>query len=93
MLHQFPESALDLLKPTKRDEPSTNSTGSAAENIDGLVDLAFPSNRSTATSRLTFEQFSDWCERTPGITNVSFFTQSMVAVSHLPTHGLRLRML
>lgn len=68
MLHQFPEAALDLLK--KRDEPSTGSSTSIMDEVETLVDSAFPSNATTLTSRLTFEQFSDWCERTPGITNV-----------------------
>lgn len=68
MLHQFPESALDSLKPSKKDEPTTST--STMDEVEALVDLAFPNGSISTTSRLTFEQFSEWCERTPGITNL-----------------------
>jgi hypothetical protein len=39
------------------------------DDIEALVNLAFPTPES-ANSRLTFEQFCEWCEATPGITDV-----------------------
>lgn len=39
-------------------------------DIDALVNLAFPATQA-ANARLSFEQFSEWCEATPGITDVS----------------------
>ncbi|KAG7386532.1 hypothetical protein PHYPSEUDO_015542 [Phytophthora pseudosyringae] len=73
MLHQFPESALELVKPkTEHDEanncPEMPTPGKVMEEIEALVDLAFPSPCPPST-RLTFEQFCHWCENTPGVTN------------------------
>ncbi|KAF1315769.1 Camk/camk1 protein kinase, partial [Globisporangium splendens] len=70
MLHQFPESALELIK--SKDEPAHldgQSRNNAHDDIEALVNLAFPTPES-ANSRLTFEQFCEWCETTPGITDV-----------------------
>lgn len=39
------------------------------DDIDALVNLAFPGTQA-ANSRLSFEQFCEWCEATPGITDV-----------------------
>ncbi|TYZ67127.1 hypothetical protein PybrP1_011222 [[Pythium] brassicae (nom. inval.)] len=63
MLHQFPESTLDLLR--SKDEPAKNNT---IDDIDAVVNLAFHES-STQSSRLSFEQFCEWCETTPGITD------------------------
>ncbi|CEG40785.1 camk camk1 protein kinase [Plasmopara halstedii] len=73
MLYQFPESALELIKPKSDLEDATNlpelsTSVKVMEEIEALVDLAFPSS-SVSTTRLSFEQFSHWCENTPGVTN------------------------
>ncbi|KAK1937738.1 putative myosin light chain kinase [Phytophthora citrophthora] len=73
MLHQFPESALELIKPkTEHDEtnnsPEIPTPGKIMEEIEALVDLAFPAP-SPPSTRLSFEQFCHWCENTPGVTN------------------------
>ncbi|KAG6616912.1 CAMK/CAMK1 protein kinase [Phytophthora cinnamomi] len=73
MLHQFPESALELIKPKIQDEeannsPETSSPSKLMNEVETLVDLAFPSPCPPNT-RLTFEQFCHWCENTPGVTN------------------------
>ncbi|RLN54406.1 hypothetical protein BBJ28_00007788 [Nothophytophthora sp. Chile5] len=59
ILHQFPESALELIKPTNQ-QKETSRFGSIVpqmEEIEGVVDLAFPPPCSNS-ARLTFEQFS-----------------------------------
>lgn len=86
MLHQFPESALELIKP-KTDHENANSSpdkstpAKAMEEIEALVDLAFPSSSSSNT-RLSFEQFCHWCENTPGVTN---FLMSVLPVEDQAT--------
>ncbi|KAG1707959.1 hypothetical protein DVH05_024611 [Phytophthora capsici] len=73
MLHQFPESALELIKPKSEHDEANNcpempTPGKVMEEIEALVDLAFPSPSQPST-RLSFEQFCHWCENTPGVTN------------------------
>ncbi|EGZ07434.1 hypothetical protein PHYSODRAFT_527980 [Phytophthora sojae] len=73
MLHQFPESALELIKPKMQHEeannsPETSSPSKLMDEVETLVDLAFPTP-SPPNTRLTFEQFCHWCENTPGVTN------------------------
>ncbi|KAL3669328.1 hypothetical protein V7S43_005705 [Phytophthora oleae] len=87
MLHQFPESALELIKPkTEHDEtnnsPEMPTPGKIMEEIEALVDLAFPSP-STPSTRLSFEQFCHWCENTPGVTNF------LMSVLPAEDHALR----
>ncbi|POM74356.1 CAMK/CAMK1 protein Kinase [Phytophthora palmivora] len=86
MLHQFPESALELIKPkTGQDEannsPEMPSPGKIMEEIEALVDLAFPTP-SPPSTRLSFEQFCHWCENTPGVTN---FLMSVLPVEDQAT--------
>ncbi|EEY54382.1 protein kinase, putative [Phytophthora infestans T30-4] len=72
MLHQFPESALELIKPKTEHEETNNPDVSTPvkmmEEVEALADLAFPSS-SVPGTRLSFEQFCQWCENTPGVTN------------------------
>ncbi|OWZ23285.1 Protein kinase [Phytophthora megakarya] len=79
MLHQFPESALELVKPKPGQDEANNSPemptpGKIMDEIEALVDLAFPS-ASRQTVRLTFDQFCHWCENTPGVTNRYYVLQ------------------
>ncbi|RLN54899.1 hypothetical protein BBJ29_007552 [Phytophthora kernoviae] len=72
MLHQFPESALELIKPTEDAyvlSPDMAAPSQIMEEIEALVDLAFLPP-CPADKRLTFEQFCHWCENTPGVTNL-----------------------
>ncbi|KAG7395543.1 hypothetical protein PHYBOEH_003632 [Phytophthora boehmeriae] len=70
MLHQFPESALELVKPTTEDtSPDMSAPSQVMEEVEALVDLAFLPP-CPADKRLTFEQFCHWCENTPGVTNL-----------------------
>uniref|UniRef100_K3X2U7 EF-hand domain-containing protein n=1 Tax=Globisporangium ultimum (strain ATCC 200006 / CBS 805.95 / DAOM BR144) TaxID=431595 RepID=K3X2U7_GLOUD len=81
MLHQFPESALELIK--SKDEPAhpdRQSRNNMHDDIEALVNLAFPTPES-ANSRLTFEQFCEWCEATPGITD---FVMSVLPAEEPP---------
>ncbi|KAL4093363.1 hypothetical protein PRIC1_010797 [Phytophthora ramorum] len=85
MLHQFPESALDLIKPNTQHEETNNwsetsTPGKIMEEIEALVDLAFPLPCPPST-RLSFEQFCLWCENTPGVTN---FLMSVLPVEDQP---------
>ncbi|ETI53347.1 CAMK/CAMK1 protein kinase [Phytophthora nicotianae CJ01A1] len=89
MLHQFPESALDLINPKTEHEETNNSLEVSTpvnmmEEVEALVDMAFPSP-STPSTRLSFEQFCHWCENTPGVTN---FLMSVLPVEdHVPRDG------
>ncbi|TMW62159.1 hypothetical protein Poli38472_009652 [Pythium oligandrum] len=70
MLHQFPASTLEHLNLTEEPDTSTSepSTKNINDEIEALVDLAFPTGHAHA--RLTFQQFTEWCDRTPGIANL-----------------------
>lgn len=52
-----------------------NTLAMQIDDIDALVNLAFPGTHA-ANSRLSFEQFCEWCEATPGITDVRFLISS-----------------
>ncbi|KAG3151644.1 hypothetical protein PC128_g22952 [Phytophthora cactorum] len=82
MLHQFPESALELIKPkTEHKDTEVPTPVKVMEEVEALVDLAFPSP-STSSTRLSFEQFCHWCENTPGVTN---FLMSVLPVEEQAT--------
>ncbi|KAI9983041.1 hypothetical protein PInf_006958 [Phytophthora infestans] len=69
MLHQFPESALELIKPKTEHEETNNPDVSTPvkmmEEVEALADLAFPSS-SVPGTRLSFEQFCQWSILPPG---------------------------
>ncbi|DAZ97558.1 TPA: hypothetical protein N0F65_005530 [Lagenidium giganteum] len=70
MLNQFPQSALDVIQ--SKEDPATPLSSPrkqiTMDDIEALVDRAFPD--ASSNRRLTFDQFCEWCESTPGIMNL-----------------------
>ncbi|KAF0689713.1 Aste57867_18861 [Aphanomyces stellatus] len=81
MIHQFPQSAMILLKGMRK-LPSTNDLKSPASDlqqvdIDQLVDDAFATHVKGEKERMSFEEFLAWCDSTPMI---SEFLMSVLPV-------------
>ncbi|ETV92164.1 CAMK/CAMK1 protein kinase, variant 1 [Aphanomyces invadans] len=79
MIHQFPQSAMILLKGMKMMSASNDNTHADFQQVDldQLVQDAFVNHVNDKNERMTFDQFLAWCDSTPMI---SEFLMSILPV-------------
>ncbi|ETV74196.1 CAMK/CAMK1 protein kinase [Aphanomyces astaci] len=79
MIHQFPQSAMILLKDMKMMPASNDNTHADFEQVDldQLVEDAFVNHVKDKSERMTFDEFLAWCDSTPMI---SEFLMSILPV-------------